>query len=208
MFEQGKQGLEKNREGYLFTYLQIIFNQFRRFANIQANNSKPEDFRKFTVEFEKKAELLECKILAALMTALFFEAYIYDYGARKKSANYITKYLDKLDPVSKWIIIPKLIVPPGLDESDEIFERLRKLFSLRNELAHHKTKESNEFMATRDFPDEFLPHLCIKLILDVMKKLKKLDNSEEFANLINDHIGSWITHISKNSDLYPLLWEA
>ena len=208
MFEQGKDGLEKHREGYLFSYLQIIFNQFRRYANIEADNSEPENYRKFTIEFEKKAELLECKILAALMTALFFEAYIYDYGARKKSANYITKYLDKLDPVSKWIVVTKLIAPPGLDESDEIFGRLRKLFSLRNELAHHKTKESNEYMATRDFPDDFLPHLCIKLIIDVMKKLKELDDSEEFANLISDHIESWISYISKNSNLYPLLWEA
>lgn len=208
MFEQGKGGIEKMRKGHLFTYLQIIFNQFRRFANIEADTSEPEGFRRFTHEFEKKAELLECKILAALMTAFFFEAYIYDYGARKKSAKFIGKYLDKLDPVSKWIIISKLFSSPGLDEGDEVMERLKKLFSLRNSLAHHKTKESNEFMSSPDFLEEFLPHHCLKLIIDMMQKLKEIDPEEEFANFVLDHIKSWINYISKNSNLYPLLWEA
>jgi hypothetical protein len=63
-------------------------------------------------------------------------------------------------------------------------------------------------MESIDFPEEFLPHYCVKLIIDLMEKLKKLDKSEEFAEYIFRHINSWIGYISRNSDLYPLLWEA
>ena len=47
--------------------------------------------------------------------ALFLESYIFDYCARRESGTFARKYVDRLDPVAKWIIIPRLIVPPGLD---------------------------------------------------------------------------------------------
>ena len=103
MFNIKNGEFENTRQGYLFGYAQMIFNQVKRLALIEMDKEEPEGFRKFTHEYEKKSEMLECKVLCVLITTLFLESYIFDFCARKKSASYFKKYLDKLDPVAKWI---------------------------------------------------------------------------------------------------------
>ena len=48
-------------------------------------------------------------------------------------------YVDKLDPVSKWVVIPWLRVGKSIDRRTQTFELLRKLFRLRNRLVHFKS---------------------------------------------------------------------
>src|SRR5436853_593067 len=98
MFELTPDGLTKSRQGYLFTYAQMAFNQLRRFANLEESAEAPEGWRKYTILHEREAEFLECRVLAVLATSLFLEAYIFDYCARKESGTFADKYLDKLDP--------------------------------------------------------------------------------------------------------------
>src|SRR5438552_14581178 len=98
MFQLDQAGITRSRQGYLFAYAQISFNQFRRYANLQLavqNHEKereslrdrvaagelptgkelaPKRWRSFTLEFELQAEQLECKILAVVSAALFLEA--------------------------------------------------------------------------------------------------------------------------------------
>ena len=40
---------------------------------------------------------------------LFLKAVIYDYGAINTSDSYMKKYIDKLEFLSKWVVIPKLV---------------------------------------------------------------------------------------------------
>lgn len=205
-FKNGE--FENTRQGYLFSYVQMIFNQFKRLALIETDKSEPEGFRKFTHEYEKKAESLECKVLCILSTALFLEAYIFDYCARKKSASFFKKYLDKLDPVAKWVITTRLLLTEGISEDDEVIERLNKLFKTRNELVHHKTKNSEDFMSSPEIPEELEPIRCIRIIQDLLKKLLELDNEEQFADYVLSHLGSWAYHSSKDPKFYPIPWEA
>lgn len=163
---------------------------------------------KYTQSFQIEAERLECRILAVLSTALFLESYIYDYGARRESASFVDKYLDRLDPVAKWIIVPRLIAPPGLQQDDEIFGRLRKLFRLRNDLVHHKTKAADDFTSPPDFPDDLEPYHCVRLLQDMLVKLREVDPADQFADFVLRHIDSWITYTSRDDRFYPILWEA
>ncbi len=208
MFELKPDGLTESRQGYLFTYAQITFNQLRRFANLEDNIESPEGWRKYTLESERQAEFLECRILAVLSTALFLESYIYDYCARKESASFAEKYLDRLDPVAKWVVIPRLISPPGLDRENDVFERLRKLFRLRNDLVHHKTKLSADFESPPDFPSDLQPNDCVKLMCDLLSKLVELDPSDEFAQFVLRHVNSWFKYAGQDPRFYPILWEA
>ena len=208
MFELKQDKLTETRQGYLFTYVQIIFNQCRRFGVLEGDQPEYEGWMKYTQEFQINAERLETRILAVITTALFLEAYIYDYGARKHSANFVEKYLDKLDPFAKWVIIPRLISPPGLDQNDEVFARLKKLFTLRNALVHHKTKSGGDFAAPPDFPDDLEPYHCVQLAQDVLTKLYQLDSTDEFAAFVLRHLNSWIEYCSKDDRFYPILWEA
>jgi hypothetical protein len=132
MFKLDAQGITKSRQGYLFAYAQIVFNQVRRHANlttdreefarerehlrgrVQSTNGPPDPnetplgWRTFTREYELQAEELEIRSLAVVMTALFLEAYIFDYCARRESATFARKYVDQLDPIAKWVLIPRL----------------------------------------------------------------------------------------------------
>lgn len=208
MFQLKPDGLTESRQGYLFTYTQIVFNQSRRFINLMSSPEKYEGWMLYTQEFQIEAEKLECKILAVLSTALFLEAYIFDYGARRESASYVDKFLDKLDPIAKWVVVPRLVVPPGLSRDDEVFERLRRLYKLRNDLVHHKTKISEDFTSPPEFPDNMEPHHCVKLIQDMLLKLRAADPEDKFADFVLHHIDSWINYVSKDSRFYPILWEA
>src|SRR3990172_1244941 len=120
MFQLDPTGITKSRQGYLFAYAQIAFNQLRRHVNLREAKAEferdreklrerilssevplepsdvPLGWRTFTQEFELEAEDLEIRILAVLSTTLFLEAYIYDYCARRESATFASKYLDRL----------------------------------------------------------------------------------------------------------------
>ncbi|MGE0918606.1 hypothetical protein [Trichlorobacter lovleyi] len=69
MFQLKPDGLTESRQGYLFTYTQIVFNQSRRFINLMSSPEKYEGWMLYTQEFQIEAEKLECKILAVLSTA-------------------------------------------------------------------------------------------------------------------------------------------
>ncbi|MEW5929772.1 MAG: hypothetical protein AB1941_20140 [Gemmatimonadota bacterium] len=208
MFQLTPDGLTQSRQGYLFTYMQVVFNQSRRFINLMGEPPEYEGWMKYTQRFQIEAERLECRILAVVTSALFLESYIFDYGARRESATFVDKYLDKLDPVSKWIIIPRLIAPPGMNREDEVFERLRRLFKLRNDLVHHKTKAAENFTSPPDFPSDMEPFHCVKLVQDLLVNLHRVDPADEFAAFVLRHIDSWITYTSNDSRFYPILWEA
>jgi hypothetical protein len=209
MFQLTPDGLTESRQGYLFVYAQILFNQSRRFISlVESPPPDHEGWMKYTHQFQLDGEKLECRILSVVSTALFLEAYIYDYGARRESASFVNKYVDKLDPVSKWVIIPRLVAPPGLNTDDEVFERLRRLFRLRNDLVHHKTKAAEDFTAPPEFPDDMEPHHCVRLVQDLLQRLRAADPADDFADFVLRHIDSWIEYISKDIRFYPILWNA
>jgi hypothetical protein len=208
MFEISPDNLTKNREGYLFAYAQIAFNQLRRFALLQDPQPEASGFRRFTQDFEVKAEILETRILCAITTALFLEAYIFDYCARKRSASFALNYLDKLDTPSKWIITTQLLCPPGIDPGSEVFSKIKRIFTLRNSLVHHKTKEGESFSESPAFPEDCDPQYCIKAIGDTLQELQRLDPSDQFAEFVLRHLGSWFNYSAKDSAFYPILWEA
>ena len=63
-----------------------------------------------------------------MFSALYLEAFIYDYCARKDSQS-LAKTLDKLDPPNKWVIGTRLINGKGIDTSKKPYQNLKELFS-------------------------------------------------------------------------------
>ena len=83
-----------------------------------------------------------CSHIIIVFSALCLESLINDYCAIKKSGSFLKNYVDKLDTPSKWIIIPKIIVNQEISTDSQAFELLKELFTLRNELVHPKSKET------------------------------------------------------------------
>ena len=70
-----------------------------------------------------------------------FEAAIYDYAAWQLGDKYAKDHLEKLDVVSKWIVIPKLVCQKEIRKDKAPFGSFKQLISARNLLVHHKSEE-------------------------------------------------------------------
>lgn len=79
-------------------------------------------------------------IIVIIFSALCLEAEAYDYAAIHLGDSYAKKYLDKLDPVAKWILIPRLIVGTGFKPDGIAISALTRLIKSRNSLVHSKSK--------------------------------------------------------------------
>ena len=109
---------------------------------------------------------LDSEITAAAVSVVVFagmclEAAIYDYAAWHLGDEYAQKHLDKLDLVSKWVVIPNIIANKELPRGRPTYERLKGLVRLRNNLVHYK---SSPLPAEHE---------------DIIKKIKELNEREE-----------------------------
>jgi hypothetical protein len=75
-----------------------------------------------------------------VFAAMTCEAAIYDIAAIHLSDDYARDVLDKLDPVSKWLVAPRLICGTSLRSDGPAINALRTLFGARNELVHAKSQ--------------------------------------------------------------------
>jgi len=78
-------------------------------------------------------------VIAIVFSAMYLEAFIYDYAAISLGDKYVKDHLDRLDLVSKWILVPRLVTGKEISKSDHAFEALKKLNSARNSLVHLKS---------------------------------------------------------------------
>jgi len=97
---------------------------------------------------EQRTELiirrLSCRDVVIVFAHLFLEAVIYDFGAVNTSDSYIAKYVDKLDFLAKWVVVPRLVTGNGFPTDSHAYQLLGKLKRARNALIHFKTKQCSQ----------------------------------------------------------------
>ena len=134
-----------------------------------------EDF----FESKEKVNIYRNYITSFLYISMFLESYIFNYGARRLGDNFIKDHLDKLDIISKWIVIPKLITGYEIDKTKKSFEILKKLVQNRNKLVHHKTKELTHVIEKYKPLDEIINMEEIhNAIIDIFTQLERNDKLE------------------------------
>jgi hypothetical protein len=82
----------------------------------------------------------ELALIVIVFAAFTLEAYINHYGISRLSRNYFSKYLDRLDLPAKWLVIPRIVTGKKLNPGSAAMQDLCWLISLRNRLAHFKSK--------------------------------------------------------------------
>lgn len=85
------------------------------------------------------AEASAAAISTIVFSAMCLEAAIYDFAAWHLDDTYVRTYLDKLDLVAKWMVIPKLIAQQEIPTGFATHEHLKTLVTLRNSLVHHRS---------------------------------------------------------------------
>lgn len=125
---------------------------------------------------EKNDLIGQYAIIAIIFSALSLEAYINHYAITKLSKNYLKDYLDKLDLLSKWIIIPRIVTGKQLDPGLTPVQDLSWLITLRNKMAHYKSREI-EIANIKEsyFFWEHDARKAIKTVRNIVLALKEID---------------------------------
>lgn len=89
--------------------------------------------------FASKRRLLTASFQTIVFSGMACEAAIYDLAAVQLGDDYTTQYLDKLDLLAKWTVVPSLICGQKLKEHGPAINSLRTLVRTRNALVHHKS---------------------------------------------------------------------
>lgn len=98
-------------------------------------------------------EALDHGIVVVTFSAIALEAHINEYGSRRLTATYFERFIDKLDTISKWMVIPRLVCGRAISRDSQAFQHLVELFRLRNKIAHPKARdvEMKELASGRPF---------------------------------------------------------
>lgn len=95
-------------------------------------------------------------IKTIVFSAMAIEAAVFDLAAIQLGDKVATIYLDKMDLLGKWMIVPRLICGRSLREDSPALNALRGLVKARNALVHHKSREwDREGKAERAMTDRW-----------------------------------------------------
>lgn len=104
-------------------------------------------------KIREQEDKIECEIIKSLVfLAMYCEAYIWDLAAAILGDAYAKKFLDKLDPFGKWVVIPKLLFRKEIDMEHHGMGVLKELIRWRNDLVHSKSRDFSDF---REKPEKY-----------------------------------------------------
>ena len=134
-------------------------------------------------------------VIPIVFSAMCLEAFIFDYAATHLGDSYVKKYLDKLDLVSKYIVISKLVTGNNFSKDGQAYQGLVTLAKDRNRLVHFKSKEfklteldkASQYHETLNAEFKKAMYSSIQTVRDVMKELDKLHGSEYFQKYIEPY---------------------
>jgi len=96
--------------------------------------------------------------------------------------------LDKLDVLSKWIVIPRITTGTQLDPGSKALQDLDWLTELRNKLVHYKSKKIEvEQIQTTDFLWESDAKRAIETVINLALELNNIDAQVYVGWVENEH---------------------
>jgi hypothetical protein len=147
-----------------------------------------ESRQQLTDEFEA---LMFSTIISA---SLLLEGYINEFGAQGLNV-YFDKYLDRLDLLSKWVLLLRLIEGIDLEVNPLLLARMSSLISARNRLVHpklfwipaddQKAKLKWKKVASQWQQLQSVARDSIRTIRDVARFMEKHSRVNEWAMVIS-----------------------
>lgn len=126
--------------GLAWTYAEIAEEAYEAFhSDLLKKLPKPPEDEDPEPYYAQQDRMLKAAIKTIVFAAMSLEASIYDLAAIHLTDDYVKQYLDKLDLLSKWLVIPRLLCGKSLDEQGPAIQALRGVIKSRNSLVHHKS---------------------------------------------------------------------
>lgn len=137
--------------------------------------------------------------VAICFSAMALESFIYDYSASHLGDNYTDNYIGKLDLLSKWIVVPRLITEEELETDGKAYFLLKNLIRQRNSLVHSKSKDySNaDKLVLRSKFDDYDK----KMIKMARQGLETVYEISKWLNSVDDEIHAFFQF--NISSMYP-----
>jgi len=135
---------------------------------------------------EKNAAIQRSAMVVVIFSALTLEAFINNYGIERFSRSFFDNHLNNLNPISKWLILPKLVVGRQLSTDGQPYELLGGLFRLRNKLVHYKTRKKriSALREEEDWITERHARDAIQAVSALVQELKSLDPTADTGWLL------------------------
>lgn len=121
-----------------FAFAEGSANAYERFLETKDEILKSQEAPERLIDLENVA--LIAGIQAVVMSSMCFEAAIFDFAATQLGDRYVKKYLDRLDLVAKWVVIPKVVCGKEIRTGRVAFATFKELVTERNRLVHWKSK--------------------------------------------------------------------
>ena len=150
-----------------------VEKQVKKLTRIKVRNDRDIDYvAKINASIQRDA------MVTVIFCALTLEAFINLYGIRNFSKTYFDNHLDKLNTVSKWLIIPKLVTEKQINTDGRGYELLKEIFKLRDKLVHYKSrkKKISELTEEQDWVTEDHAKRCIEGVITILRELNSLDS--------------------------------
>jgi len=156
-------------------YRKLEFNEYIK-EILGVTNATPSDYLNFMNE--KFIGIKINSIITIIFCALTLESFINYYGTSNLGKKYYKYFIERIGTVTKWEILPKLIIGKEFSLDSEIIKKINDLFNLRNELVHYKPKIITEFEYSKKiYKLEIKAGEYIELVEKSLKLLKEIDSS-------------------------------
>lgn len=161
------------------TFFAIAIRHYRQIEKLvkQRDEFKVKTDRDVDYVAALNASIQRDAMVTTIFCALTLEAFINSYGINSFSKSYFDNHLDKLNPVSKWLIIPKLVTGRQIGQDGQGYKLLRDVFKLRDKLVHYKSrkKKISELTEDQDWVTENHAQRSIEAVTIILQELKSLN---------------------------------
>lgn len=185
-----------SKSSQFFDICRESWNEFekwkRRISKIQ-EEANGQDLEEGWSRFLGLSALMdESYVKAIVFAAMCLEGFVYDYAATTISGSYAKNYLDRLDLVSKYVVIPRIVTGKKFPTDTHAFQHLKELVDKRNDFVHYKSKRvptdkelekmlkesliQTERKGKKKGSYELNPY---QTIIEVLTELRKLDGDVE-----------------------------
>jgi hypothetical protein len=109
-------------------------------------------------------------ISSIVFQAFAVESYINFYGAKKLGKNTFNDHYERINIKDKIVIIPKVCTGRSFPKGEKVYELIKKLFTQRDKLVHHKGKGIN-FKECTEEAFVSIMHSNIEFVFDDIDEL-------------------------------------
>jgi len=133
---------------------------------------------------ESRISTTRNSIVGIMALSTFYEGFINQIGIDNFKDHYFEENLDKLNPISKWRVVLRLLFNEDIIPGESYYNNLRALFGKRNEIVHFKPKKTepgkrlrsdNDIYKTLEDNFKVLPKFIVHL-KEISKDILNIEN--------------------------------